>query len=61
MLEIALFTGISVNQLIKVKVRAHNLKGWGDYSEPNVVGQALETLPQTMLPVSINFAEVTNN
>ena len=61
MLEIAPFTGLSVNQLIQVKVRGHNLKGWGDYSEPNVRGQVLETLPQTMLPVSIILTEVTNN
>lgn len=36
MLEVYPLTGLPVNALIQVKVRAHNANGWGDYSEINV-------------------------
>lgn len=38
MLYVQTLTGLQVNQLIQVKVRAHNSQGWGDFSELNVVG-----------------------
>jgi hypothetical protein len=38
-------TGLSVDSLIQVKVRAHNANGWGAYSELNTAGATIETLP----------------
>lgn len=38
-------TSLTVDSVIQVKVRAHNTKGWGDYSELNVGGAKIETVP----------------
>jgi len=37
--------GLSVNTLIRVKVRAKNANGWGEYSELNIDGATMETKP----------------
>jgi hypothetical protein len=43
-----------------VKVRAQNANGWGVFSEVNTVGQAVNTLPQTMAQPTFSFAGVSN-
>ena len=35
--------------LIVVKVRAHNLNDWGDYSNPNSFGASVRTQPAQMI------------
>jgi hypothetical protein len=45
MIEIVQLTGLTVNQLIVVKVRAHNSNGWGVFGEINIVGQVIQTIP----------------
>jgi hypothetical protein len=45
MTSIVTLTSLSVNTLIQVSVRAHNQNGWGAYSELNIVGATIETLP----------------
>lgn len=61
MLEIKPLTGITLNTLIQAIVRARNFKGWGDFSEPNVVGVTLKSLPNKMSVITINKQEVTNS
>ena len=51
---------LGVDELIQVKLRAHNSQGWGEYSELNVAGQVVETLPLTIGAVTIDPLEVTN-
>ena len=38
MLDIEPLTDLVVNDIIQAKVRAHNLDGWGAFSEPNIDG-----------------------
>lgn len=53
-------TELVTDALIRVKVRAHNSQGWGAYSDLNVEGQLLETLPLAIAPITIDYLEVTN-
>ena len=48
MTTVASVTGQAVDSLIRVKVRAQNANGWGDYSEPNTAGATIETAPTQM-------------
>jgi hypothetical protein len=48
MTTVASLTGRSVDSLIKVKIRAYNANGWGDYSELNTAGATIETAPTQM-------------
>lgn len=48
MTTVASLTGLSVDSLIRVKVRAYNANGWGDYSELNTAGATIETVPTQM-------------
>mmetsp|Transcript_9442 Transcript_9442/g.8982 ORF Transcript_9442/g.8982 Transcript_9442/m.8982 type:complete len:418 (+) Transcript_9442:1180-2433(+) len=52
--------GLSVDDLIQVRVRAHNDNGWGDYSELNVVGATIEYLPAKMDPPSFDISSSDN-
>lgn len=36
---------LSLNTLIRAKVRAHNTNGYGSYSQPNIVGEVALTVP----------------
>jgi hypothetical protein len=45
MTTIISITSLTVDSLIKVKLRAFNDKGWGEYSEINTSGATIETLP----------------
>lgn len=38
-------TQFPVDTLIRVRVRAHNAKGWSDYSELNIQSARIETVP----------------
>lgn len=53
-------TGLSVDTLIQVKVRAHNSDGWGDYSEINTSGATIETTPSAMSTPSFDETTTTN-
>ena len=35
--------------MVEVKVAAHNLNGWGDFSDINIAGAIIETVPGQML------------
>jgi len=48
MTTVASVTGRTVDTLIRVKVRAQNANGWGDYSELNTAGATIETAPTQM-------------
>jgi hypothetical protein len=60
MLEIYPLTGLLVDAQIQAIVRAHNANGWGDYSEINVHGQKVNSLPLKVDPVQISHSEVFN-
>jgi hypothetical protein len=45
MTTVATITGRAVDTLIRVKIRAYNANGWGDYSELNTAGATIETAP----------------
>jgi titin len=53
-------TGLSVDTLIQVKVRAHNSDGWGDYSEINTSGATIETTASAMATPSFDETSTTN-
>lgn len=59
MATIVSLTGLSVDQLIQVTIRAHNLNGWGAYSELNVVGATIETVPSA--PAAPSFDATASN
>lgn len=61
MASIVTLTSLSVDSLIRVKVRASNLIGVGDYSEMNFVGATIETTPTQMSPLTFNAATSTNS
>lgn len=39
---------LALDDLIEVKVRAYNVRGWGSYSDPNTSGETARTVPTTM-------------
>jgi hypothetical protein len=41
-------TGLAVDSIVRVKVRAQNKNGWGGYSELNTGTATIETLPTQM-------------
>lgn len=41
-------TSLSVDNSVRASIRAHNINGWGDYSELNTVGATIETVPSLM-------------
>jgi hypothetical protein len=48
------------DSLIRVKVRAYNAKGTGQYSEINTAGATVETEPTNLSVVTINAAATSN-
>jgi len=52
MLGLKAATGLSVDNLIRVKVRAMNAKGWGPYSQFNSAGPTIQFYPGKMAPVT---------
>ena len=60
MSRIITITQLPVDTLIQVRVRAHNSKGWGDYSELNTLGATIETLPGTMTAPTFDLSLSSN-
>jgi hypothetical protein len=60
MTRVIAITSKLVDTLIRVKVRAHNDKGWGDYSELNTNGATIETLPGVMNSVTFDLSLSSN-
>ena len=56
MVTVAATTGLSIDSLIRVRVRAHNSNGWGAYSELNTVGATIEKPPSQMAPPTFDIA-----
>jgi hypothetical protein len=52
--------GLSVDDLIQAKVRAHNTNGYGEYSEINTSGSTIQTLPEQMAAPSFDSSSSTN-
>jgi len=52
-------TGLAVDTLIRVKVRAYNAKGWGAYSEFNNAGALIQSVPAVMSAPTILLDSVT--
>ena len=48
MTDVKTLTGLSVDTLIRAKVRARNAKDWGYFSELNSAGATIESIPLTM-------------
>jgi hypothetical protein len=45
------------DDLVQAKVRARNIVGWSEFSEPNSIGQVIQTRPMTAPPnLIIDFA-----
>jgi hypothetical protein len=61
MTSIETLTALTVDELIQVKVRAHNGDGWGEYSEINTSGATIETEPLEMDLVSYDTTATTNS
>jgi hypothetical protein len=60
MSSIRTLTGLGVDTVIQVKVRAHNSDGEGDYSEINTSGATIETAPLVMSPISFDATATTD-
>ncbi len=60
MSTIRTITGQTVDQLIRVRVRAHNSRGWGSYSEINTSGATIETEPLVMSGLGHDLTAMTN-
>jgi hypothetical protein len=61
MTSILTLTQLPVDYLIRVKVRAHNAKGWGDYSELNTGAATIETLPARMSAPTFDISLTSNS
>jgi len=46
------------NSLIQVKIRAHNVNGYGEYSQPNIIGEVALTKPDVMTDL---FADISTS
>lgn len=53
-------TSLSTNSLIQVIIAAHNSAGWGSYSQPNIDGATMETVPEVLDAPTFNLASSTN-
>ena len=56
MTNLVTLTSLPVDSVIKVRIRAHNGGGWGDYSETNTGTATIETFPAQMPPPVFNLA-----
>jgi len=52
-------TSLSVDTLVRVKVRAQNSKGWGSYSEYNTAGALVQDVPSVMNAPTVVSASIT--
>jgi hypothetical protein len=53
-------TSLPRDSLIRVKVRAFNIKGTGSFSEVNTEGATIETEPTNLIVASIDVPSTTN-
>lgn len=60
MSTIITLTGLTVDEVIQVRVAAHNDDGWGEYSEINTSGATIETEPLEMNALSYDSSATTN-
>lgn len=60
MSTIRTITGQSVDELIRVRVRARNSRGWGAYSQINSSGATIETEPLAMSGLTHDITALTN-
>ena len=61
MLGLKTLTSLPVDSPIRVKVRAKNGKGFGQYSEVNSVGQTIESIPSVMSAPTVLTSSVTTS
>lgn len=54
-------TGLPRDSLIRVKVKATNAQGTGEFSELNTVGATIETIPTSNLLVTIDMSEAATS
>jgi len=59
MATVASTTGLAIDSLIRVRVRAHNANGWGGYSELNSAGATIEGAPAQMAPPELDISAST--
>lgn len=60
MATIAALTALPRDALIRVRVRATNARGTGQFSELNTAGATMETLPTNLIAVSVDPSATTN-
>jgi hypothetical protein len=60
MTTIAALTALPRDGLIRVRVRATNARGTGQFSELNTAGATMETLPTNLIAVSLDASATTN-
>ena len=60
MLGLNSVTLLAVDSLIRVQVRATNAKSDGAYSELNIIGATVETIPAVMIAPTILTSSITN-
>ena len=61
MATIRSMTSLPRDSLIRVKVRAYNARGTGQYSELNTDGATIETVPTNLMVVTIDVPATSNN
>lgn len=59
MSEVSAMTGLKLDSLIQVRVRAKNEIGWGPYSELNTKGATIETEPEAMQKLTATYTSAT--
>lgn len=55
--DVETLTGLAVDSLIQVKMRAENANGWGDYSELNVAGALIKGAPSQMAAPTFDLTQ----
>lgn len=50
-------SGLRQGDLIRAKIRAKNVNGWGAYSQLNFVGAMIETTPLQMIKPSFSIPD----
>jgi hypothetical protein len=60
MTDLQTLLGTSADTLIEVKARAHNSNGWGEYSQVNIAGSTMETVPDQVTNLAYDASTSTN-
>ena len=61
MVDIVPLTSLTIDTMIKARVKAYNSNGWGEPSEPNIEGQVVHTVPLQMDPITTNLMTDVSN